>query len=245
VRSLLVPLTFVFAVACGDSASSSADASVAADATAPRPDATTGNPDAATTNPDATAGNPDAATTNPDATAGNPDAATTNPDATAGNPDAATTNPDASVADAAGFPDAAVLPGNCSGTLSGALTGTFTCSVQAVFGSMDGESGFAINALTLPANVLALALGGTVTGQLAAKTYNVSDFVEVGASVATMTGGYVMDSSAPTGTAQVVLSSVSVQAMVGNDIAYTVHGSATATLVASGGSATVTMTVTF
>jgi hypothetical protein len=136
--------------------------------------------------------------------------------------------------------------GNCSGSVSGAINGSYSCTaVTAVWATANNIGGLTINATGTPT----ITIGIGFTGAPTTKTYSSTDADAI-SGVTVTSGTAVWLASASGGTAQgsysLHLTSVGTAVTTANGNSYTVHGTLTATLpAASGTTASGTATVSF
>lgn len=147
--------------------------------------------------------------------------------------DAATTGDAAEGADGAAAADSAATTSGCSITLSGGMTGSFTCTAAAVWASSNNQGGLALNVKNQPANgLLSISIG--FPGEPHTGTYRSTDTgakggvtMRQGTSIwVASTGG----SSAPQGSYELVLNRVANPLNSSSGKSYDVSGTLTATL---------------
>jgi hypothetical protein len=137
---------------------------------------------------------------------------------------------------------------NCSGSVSGAINGSYSCTaVTAVWATTNNIGGLTINATGTPT----ITIGIGFTGAPTTKTYSSSDADAIsGVTVTSGTAVWLASVSGGTaqGSYQLHLTSVGTAVTSANGNSYAVHGTLTATLPAASGttaSGTVTASFTF
>jgi hypothetical protein len=134
-------------------------------------------------------------------------------------------------------------PGTGKVTLSGAVTATVACMIEAVWsappnGSPNGDPGSSAVIFTtttgLPASIAAIAGGGTATGMLTPMTYPVAAFTQYQDDVAGSGGNGTSWETTNTkpngGTQTLVITSATVTTNAGSAMIYAIHGTFDATM---------------
>jgi hypothetical protein len=132
-------------------------------------------------------------------------------------------------------------PGPCSITLSGGVTKTLTCTVNAVWSATDNQSGISV------ANGSEVSMAFTATGELEAGTYGWAESLDQGGIVfENGTDAWSVNKADALGASEFVITSVSTSVVADAGKGYAVHGTVNATLVApNDASAPVTLSATF
>lgn len=119
----------------------------------------------------------------------------------------------------------------CKVTMSGVMTGTFSCQIAAAYNTSQNKSAIAFSlapGAMYPAGVFTSAGGGAVMGEFMTKTYAWTDFLPMEGSYLSVTSpGYSVlgsDNKKPAGTQSLTLTGVTVGVQDANGKTYTVHG---------------------
>jgi hypothetical protein len=158
----------------------------------------------------------------------------TSPTSEAGAPDGSTSDADSGNPDGGGS-------GPCTVTLSGDVTKTLSCTLNAVYDVSSGNAGVSLSVGS------EVTMAFTATGELTAGTYGWAESVDQGGVV--FEGGasaWTVNKTDAIGSSQFVISSVATTFQGASGKVYAVHGTVTASLnAANDAGAGVTLSATF
>lgn len=139
--------------------------------------------------------------------------------------------------------------GDCTGTLSGSVTGTFKCVMVAVYGFSPGVGGVSFTPAAMPAGVQSVTAAFQLQGEPRAGSISIANCVDCTASLTENTGAlYMAQKKTNQGTASLTVSAANRVFQTPEGSLYTVHGTIDADmpqLKPDGGTGMVRMHVDF